>query len=88
VETHVAVTIDSVNSVASLYINGQPAGIVFGYTNNPSLMGPTTNNYLGKSQYADPYFNGSINEFRIYNVALTAAQIATNFTNGPDGTPP
>jgi hypothetical protein len=88
VETHVAITIDAVNQVASMYVNGQPAGIVYGYSNTPSVMGATTNNYLGKSQYNDPYFVGSINEFRIYNVALTAAQVATSFANGPDGTPP
>ena len=56
--------------------------------NTPGLLGATANNYLGKSQYNDPYFNGSINEFRIYNTALSAAQIATSFANGPDGTPP
>jgi hypothetical protein len=48
----------------------------------------TPNTYIGKSHFSDPYFNGSINEFRIYNVALTADQIATSFANGPDGTPP
>jgi hypothetical protein len=88
VETHLAITIDADNQVASMYINGQIAGAVYFYTNTPSLLGATANNYLGKSQYADPYFNGSINEFRVYNTALSAAQIATNFANGPDGTPP
>ena len=88
VEMHIAVTIDNVNQVASIYLNGQIAAAVYNYTNTPNLLGATANNYLGKSQYNDPYFNGSINEFRIYNVALSAAQIATSFANGPDGTPP
>jgi hypothetical protein len=88
VETHVAVTLDAANQIGSLYVNGQIAAIIYGYTNTPSQMGATTNNYLGKSQYNDPYFNGSINEFRIYNRALSAADIATSYAGGPDGTPP
>ena len=89
VEMHVAVVIDSDHGMISLYINGAPSCTLFGTSLMPSQLGGVTpNNYLGKSQFNDPYFNGSINEFRIYNVALTASQIATSFTNGPDGTPP
>jgi hypothetical protein len=88
VETHVAVTIDSVNQIATLYVNGLPAATIYNYTYTPSSMGFTLANYLGKSQYADPYLNGSINEFRIYDFALSASQIAASFAAGPDGTPP
>jgi hypothetical protein len=88
VETHVAITIDSVNQIGTMYLNGQVAAIIYNFTNYPAVMGTTTNNYLGKSQYNDPYFVGSIDEFRIYQVALSASQIATSFANGPDGTPP
>jgi hypothetical protein len=88
VETHLVVTIDAVNQIATAYINGVPAATNYNYDYNPSIMGSTTNNYLGKSQYADPYFSGSINEFRIYDRALSAAEIAANFAAGPDGTPP
>lgn len=88
VETHLAITIDSDNQIGTMYVNGVPAGIVFGYSATPSSMGATNHNYLGKSQYPDPYFNGMINEFRIYDRALSAAEIATSFAGGPDGTPP
>ena len=34
-------------------------------------------NYLGKSQFAaDPYFNGAIDDFRIYTTGLSAPEIA------------
>jgi hypothetical protein len=42
------------------------------------------NNYLGKSQYADPYLNGLFDEFRIYSVALSAAEIAATYVLGPN----
>jgi hypothetical protein len=86
--THVAVTIDAANQIGTLYLNGMPAAIIFNYSFTPSLLGATVNNYLGKSQYADPYFTGSIDEFRIYNRALSASDIATSYAGGPDGTPP
>ncbi len=43
------------------------------------------NNWLGRSQYdTDPAFRGSYLEFRIYEAALTAAQIELSFAEGPD----
>ena len=37
---------------------------------------PTTNNYIGRSQSGgDPYFNGKIADFRIYQGALNAGQV-------------
>jgi hypothetical protein len=88
VEMHVAVVIDSDNGMISLYMNGAIQCTLFQTTLKPSDLGVASNNYLGKSQFSDPFFNGLINEFRIYNVALTADQIATSFAGGPDGTPP
>jgi hypothetical protein len=45
----------------------------------------TTSNYLGRSQYnAYPGFVGTIDEFRIYDSARTASQIATDFSLGPN----
>src|SRR5690606_10603224 len=36
---------------------------------------PATNNYIGKSQYADPLFNGRVDDFRVYGKALAGAEI-------------
>jgi fibronectin type 3 domain-containing protein len=40
--------------------------------------------YLGRSLSANPDFNGSIQDLRIYNGALTSAQIAADAASGPD----
>jgi fibronectin type 3 domain-containing protein len=45
-------------------------------TIKPSALGKTKLNHLGKSKYADPYLNASMDEFKIYNRALSAAEIA------------
>jgi hypothetical protein len=43
------------------------------------------NCWLGRSQYnADPELSGTFHDFRVYDAALTAAQIAASFAGGPD----
>src|SRR5262249_806545 len=71
-ETHFAVVMDAEAGFTALYLNGQLAAVTFFTQLAPiDFAPPRANNYLGKSQYNDPYFLGSINEFRIYNTALT-----------------
>jgi hypothetical protein len=42
----------------------------------PSDLGETTENFLGRSQYAaDAYYFGSLDEFRIYDRALSDEEI-------------
>jgi endoglucanase len=68
-----------------LYVDGVAVGTNSSMTLKPSSLGSTTHNYLGKSQSAsDPYLNGSLDEFRIYNVGLSAAEIAATAALGPD----
>ena len=46
-------------------------------TLRPSNLASTTNNWIGRSQFAvDPLFDGLIDDFRIYSRALTATEIA------------
>jgi len=40
-----------------------------------SSLGTTTQNWLGKSQWPDPYFSGSLDDFRIYNRVLSQPEI-------------
>jgi hypothetical protein len=48
-------------------------------------LGADPNNYLGHSLYAaDPGLLGSIDECRIYNGPLTAAQVAADYALGPN----
>jgi hypothetical protein len=75
---HVAVTING--NTGSLYVNGVLAATSDNITIHPSDFNPA-NNYIGKSQYPDPLFNGIIDEFLIYNYALSSAQIAGMVAN-------
>jgi fibronectin type 3 domain-containing protein len=71
--THVAVTLSG--STGTLYLNGVAVGTNNAMSFRPSGMGNTNLNYLGKSQYPDPYFNGALDDFRIYSSALNASEI-------------
>jgi O-glycosyl hydrolase len=76
----VAVTLNG--NTGLLYLNGIPAGTNTAMTLKPSSLGSTANNYLGRSQWSDPYLNGLIDEFRIYSVPLSAAEIAATYALG------
>ena len=70
---HVAVTIGS-NGVV-IYINGEKNVSTTDITLRPSDVIPTMS-YLGRSQFdADPAFKGMMSDVRIYNYALSAAEI-------------
>lgn len=72
---HVAVTL--AGNVGILYIDGQEAGRNSAMTLKPSSLGSTSQNYLGKSQWSDPYLPGSVDDFRIYAHALSSAEIVS-----------
>jgi len=76
----VAITLSGARAV--LYLDGIAVGTNSGITLNPSTLGSTTNNYLGKSQYPDPYLDGAFDEFRIYNAALSPEEIAATAALG------
>ncbi|MBX3435322.1 MAG: carbohydrate-binding protein [Pirellulales bacterium] len=71
--THVAVTLTGATGV--LYVDGVEAGRNSSMTISPASLGVTNRNYIGRSQYSDPYLNGRIDDFRIYADALNAAEI-------------
>lgn len=72
---HLAITINNANSTGRMYINGELIDENISMTLKPSDLGATTQNWLGRSQYPDPYFNGKIDEFRIWSVVRTQAEI-------------
>lgn len=77
---HLAVT--QSGDTARLYINGALVSTNTAIGIKPLQLTPagattgTTLNYLGKSQFSDPVFNGAIDEFKIYKRALSNAEIA------------
>ncbi|HEX5219211.1 MAG TPA: LamG domain-containing protein [Verrucomicrobiae bacterium] len=80
---HVACVLDPSSGFMGIYTNGALAAA----RNDLKSLASVHTNYffLGKSLFAgDAPLNGSIDEFRIYNGALNAADIATSFKSGPD----
>jgi hypothetical protein len=74
---HFAVTLGAgATYTGTLYIDKVAVGSNAAMTLRPSSLGATPNNYIGKSQFVDPYFDGFIDDFRIYKRALTAAEIS------------
>jgi fibronectin type 3 domain-containing protein/regulation of enolase protein 1 (concanavalin A-like superfamily) len=77
---HLAVT--QSGNTTRLYINGTLVSTNTAIGIKPSQLTPagtttgTNLNYLGKSQFNDPVFNGSIDEFKIYKRALSDVEIA------------
>lgn len=76
-EHYFAVSIDSTNKIARVYIDGQVVGQSRWAEFKPSDLGATANNWLGKSEYSTgALFRGYIDDFRIYNNVLTPAQLS------------
>ena len=72
---HVAVT--KVGNTGRLYVNGTQVGSNTGMTLSPNSLGFTDQNWIGRSQYDDPYLNGRVDDFRIYNRGLSSTEIGT-----------
>jgi len=77
-----AVVVDSKAQELRLYAAGQPLG-----TGKAVTLAQLSdeNNWLGRSQWVqDPYLRGTYDEFRIYDVALSNAELAALEAAGPD----
>jgi concanavalin A-like lectin/glucanase superfamily protein/F5/8 type C domain-containing protein/FIMAH domain-containing protein len=72
---HVAVTL--AGDTATIWLNGQPLVSETDVTLNPADLGNTDQNWIGRSQYADPLLAGTVDEFQIYDRALTQAELAS-----------
>ncbi|MEO8616840.1 MAG: LamG-like jellyroll fold domain-containing protein, partial [Luteolibacter sp.] len=80
--THVAVTVSG--NLGILYVNGVEVGRNAALTIAPMSLGGTWQNWIGRSQYPDPYLNGRVDDFRIYSNALAASDVLALF-NGTAG---
>jgi hypothetical protein len=71
----IAVTLHA--GTAQLWLSGLPAGSPATVTINPSQLGATLNDWIGRSQYSiDPFLAGSVDDFFVYTRGLSAAEIA------------
>jgi hypothetical protein len=73
---HVAVTITG--DTGRLYRNGELVATNTGMTINPIDVGAALN-YIGKSQWPDPEFDGMIDDLKIWNYALTTVDVAQEY---------
>lgn len=75
---HLAVTIcpNAEGKVSvKLYVDGEETASNDSFTIKPSDLSAMMN-YIGRSQFnADPYFGGYIDDFRVYNYALSADEV-------------
>ena len=78
---HLAVVLQG-GTVGKLYVNGALA-VSNAITLRPSNMNPSLN-YIGKSQFPDPLFNGKMDDFQIYNRALSPFELACLANPGAD----
>lgn len=58
-----------------IYVDGALVAETSGMTQNPSMFPLMTQNYIAKSQYPDPTLNGAVDEFKIYNRALSDEEV-------------
>lgn len=61
---HVVVTLSG--NTCILYVNGEEVGRNSNLTLRPSQLGKTSQNYIGKSQFTDPFLAGMVEDFTIY----------------------
>jgi hypothetical protein len=84
--THVAVAL--AGSTGTLYINGNAAGANPAMTLRPADLGVTAGNWIGRRQFPQlnvSYLNAAIDEFQIYDRALSASQLQS-LMDSPGGT--
>ncbi len=80
--SHVAVTLSG--HTGTLYVNGQPVATNTNMTLTPADLGATNQNWIGRSQFiADPYLAATVDDFQIYDHALSAAEIAALASGQP-----
>ena len=78
--THLAVTLSG--TAGALYVNGAAVATNSSMTLNPSSLPVTTNDYVGKSQFPpDPSLDATVDEFQIWNRALSAAEVQSRQTS-------
>lgn len=85
-DLHVVNVLDPATGFMGIYVNGELVG---SRTDLISLAGVSPHYFfIGRSLYAaDAYLNASIDEFRIYDSALSAEQVKKNLAAGPDRIP-
>ena len=85
-EVHVAITWSASGNIARLFINGVLTATTTAPRPLSDFAGADVNNWLGRSQWPDPYWAGSYNELRLHSGAMTPSQVQASFAGGPNST--
>jgi hypothetical protein len=72
---HIAITVSQSMTTMILYLDGEKVGSKTNCRNSINNLGETTNNWLGRSEYADPYLDATLDELRIYNRVFAENEI-------------
>ena len=82
-EEYVVVTYDASRQIATIYLNGVQVAV-----NNipftPASLGDTYDNFLGLDEFNDALFQGSIDEFRIWNAPVSPLYLGVSTIAGPN----
>ncbi|MBB3114169.1 alpha-L-arabinofuranosidase [Paenibacillus phyllosphaerae] len=75
--THIAVTFDSETNEGAIYKNGEKQTITINGTPNSITPTSAKNKLIGMSEYSNSHLNAGLDDLRIYNAALSEAEIKT-----------
>ncbi len=85
-EHQLVFTHDPDANTEALYLDGTEIGVASA-RGDPSTA-TYSNFWIGRSQFsADPFFNGTIDELRTYDSALTPSAVSSDFAAGPNVVP-
>jgi hypothetical protein len=88
VQMYVATVYDSTNNLMSFYTNGVLTDSAPMGGGNITMLGATAQNFFGAAvNFGDPDIDGRINEIRIWNSAMSPAEITAHNALGPDVVP-
>ncbi|WP_034272539.1 beta-L-arabinofuranosidase domain-containing protein, partial [Actinospica robiniae] len=77
--THVAVTLSG--GTGTLYVNGTSVAVNKAVKLTPASLTGTNNLWIGRSQFGDPMLQADVDEFQIYNRALSQTEIQSLLTS-------
>lgn len=81
----VAVVINGTTKKMQVFIDGKESESAMDLGGNTLDAVKPVNNYLGRSSFdIDPGFSGSIDEFRVYDHPMTAAEVTAAHAAGPN----
>lgn len=81
---HIAVT--QTGSTGTLYVDGEVSGTNNALTLSPSNLNNPGNRWIGRSQYSDPMLNATIDEFHVFNRALSQEEIKSLLSSADGST--